>query len=226
MRLEWRLQTWDRSSNSSQRSRTRPHPPRKLPRPALSWSHQVLLGTAANTKPTRWHEKNWYKTPKKAYLRPQTELCDMLQGLGVSPLTARRIGARPGSLPGVSRAHSTEPIPVRFDSWKICKTWTFIICQRSSLGLGEISNIFTWVQKKWSRTCCPTMSFPPSLAHSASSPDTAVEILARDREWQKQFRTRLNFARRRLSRECIMPPFHHQHSSQSILGPPTQKSPP
>jgi len=31
---------------------------------------------------------------------------------GVSPLTARRIGARPGSLPGVSRAHSTEPIPV------------------------------------------------------------------------------------------------------------------
>lgn len=34
------------------------------------------------------------------------------QGLGVSPLTARRIGARPGSLPGVSRAHSTEPIPV------------------------------------------------------------------------------------------------------------------
>jgi len=31
---------------------------------------------------------------------------------GVSPLTARRIGARPGSLPVINKAHNTEPIPV------------------------------------------------------------------------------------------------------------------
>merc|ERR1711892_1516377 len=30
---------------------------------------------------------------------------------GVSPLTARRIGARPGSLPVINKAHNTEPIP-------------------------------------------------------------------------------------------------------------------
>jgi len=34
------------------------------------------------------------------------------QGLGVSPLTARRIGSRPGSLPVINKAHNTEPIPV------------------------------------------------------------------------------------------------------------------
>ena len=31
---------------------------------------------------------------------------------GVSPLTARRIGARPGSLPALTRTHNTDPIPV------------------------------------------------------------------------------------------------------------------
>merc|ERR1712106_694763 len=31
---------------------------------------------------------------------------------GVSPLTARRIGGRPGSLPVINKAHNTEPIPV------------------------------------------------------------------------------------------------------------------
>ena len=58
------------------------------------------------------HQRNHFQP----YQRSQIELSDTLQGLGVSPLTARRIGARPGSLPGVSRAHSTEPIPVRFFS--------------------------------------------------------------------------------------------------------------
>ena len=121
MRLEWRRRTLH-SSSSNQRSRTHPPPLPKLLRPALSWSHQASLGTAANTKPTRWHEKNrkWDGVIRlnhfQPYLRSQIELSDVLQGLGVSPLTARRIGARPGSLPGVSRAHSTEPIPVRFFS--------------------------------------------------------------------------------------------------------------
>merc|ERR1719341_810343 len=31
---------------------------------------------------------------------------------GVSPMTARRIGSRPGSLPVISKGHSAEPIPV------------------------------------------------------------------------------------------------------------------
>ena len=30
----------------------------------------------------------------------------------VSPLTARKIGSRPGSLPVIGKAHHTEPIPV------------------------------------------------------------------------------------------------------------------
>ena len=34
-------------------------------------------------------------------------------GMGVSPMTARRIGSRPGSLPVISKGHSAEPIPVR-----------------------------------------------------------------------------------------------------------------
>merc|ERR1719422_2038211 len=31
---------------------------------------------------------------------------------GVSPMTARRIGSRPGSLPVISKTHAAEPIPV------------------------------------------------------------------------------------------------------------------
>ena len=52
-KLEWRRQI----ASSSQRSNRLPRP-RKLQRPDSSWSHQVWLGTAANTKPTRWHKKN------------------------------------------------------------------------------------------------------------------------------------------------------------------------
>ena len=34
------------------------------------------------------------------------------KNIGVSPLTARKIGSRPGSLPVIGKAHQTEPIPV------------------------------------------------------------------------------------------------------------------
>jgi len=34
------------------------------------------------------------------------------KNIGVSPLTARKIGSRPGSLPVIGKAHHTEPIPV------------------------------------------------------------------------------------------------------------------
>ena len=66
----------------------------------------------------------------------------LLKGLGVSPLTARRIGARPGSLPGVSRAHSTEPIPVSFFIFFCC---TAVLCEPCALSKeAEISSVLTF----------------------------------------------------------------------------------
>merc|ERR1719357_2045113 len=65
------------------------------------------------------------------------------QGLGVSPLTARRIGARPGSLPGVSRAHSTEPIPVRFFIFWSLFSCTAVLCEPCALSKeAEIFSVF------------------------------------------------------------------------------------
>ena len=60
----------------------------------------------------------------------------------MSPLTARRIGARPGSLPGVSRAHSTEPIPVSFFIFFCC---TAVLCEPCALSKeAEISSVLTF----------------------------------------------------------------------------------
>ena len=40
----------------------------------------------------------------------------------MSPLTARRIGSRPGSLPVISKTHNAEPIPVSSSYlWRVCQ---------------------------------------------------------------------------------------------------------